>query len=604
MICRGTEVSGAFVARVRTADSSTAAPDRLITLSPRLTRLATVACIIILGLAFGLWPVLNGLPPTVESDYCYQLIAADRAVQGLGFTSLQPIAPNQPWEWRYDFGFLTQWPAGYPFLVWCVRSLSGVQTLEACRWIARFACALALVGWFLWIGKCLPRGVACRAISILGAMCAIPLPFLVNPTTDAILAAGLPWILMICHRGFSESARSAIATFAVAGFLSGLLLWIRYAALFVPLGLGAYLLLTAVRHTRPWRHAIVFAVCAAAPIAALLTVNSVFGVATPWPSRVNLGHKTGWDVSWGLVATCWDRFTGLGLEDAWSLFRPILRLWPIALAAGALAVPRCRHAMKRFLSEPAVGLSVAVAAMLLLMLVTATALFGDKFNYVALDRYYIPTRPMVVTLFFGPLLLLPSRAARTGLGAIALVGCLGVFSLEWRRFDEETSNADSEITPYGQRAICFTPGAAPLYQWLAGENSDNTIVCSNFHDYIALETGIPALPLPVDRKTLNEWAHDVARARGLTQPRVLVVMDRSNRWRSYWRPPPREWIRRLRLSDPVSVPPAVSAWVFEVPYPGDPDGVQTSGTSSPFDAGPARVSFSQSTVSAATAGSN
>ena len=114
---------------------------------------------LVVSLGLALLPHRTEIPPNIESDYCYLLLAADRFHDGQGLTSLAPQAPHQPWEWRYDWGWLTQWPIGYPLLVAGVRRVLGGTTINACLWINLAACALALVGWFAWVRYCAPRGV-------------------------------------------------------------------------------------------------------------------------------------------------------------------------------------------------------------------------------------------------------------------------------------------------------------------------------------------------------------------------------------------------------------------------------------------------------------
>ena len=93
--------------------------------------------------------------------------------------------------------------------------------------------------------------------------------------------------------------------------------------------------------------------------------------------------------------------------------------------------------------------------------------------------------------------------------------------------------------------------------------SENGTVLSNFREYITLETKIPALPIPDSISTLNEWVGSISASRGITQPRVLFVLDPDNHWRSYWLPPVSEIVRTFALARRPDIPAAVSAQVFE-----------------------------------------
>ena len=119
------------------------------------------------------------------------------------------------------------------------------------------------------------------------------------------------------------------------------------------------------------------------------------------------------------------------------------------------------------------------------------------------------------------------------------------------------------MTPYGQWAHCLAPGAADLYHWLSEQNCADLIVVSNFHDYIALETKIPALPIPKDVPTLKTWVEGIRRSRHISNPRILFVLDPDNHWRDYWIPPPTEIIQTFGLKHQADTPTTISAHVFE-----------------------------------------
>ena len=523
-----------------------------------------------------LLPGRTQIPPLVESDYAYQLLAADRLYAGLGLTSLQPVAPRQPWDWHYDWGFLTQWPAGYPLLVCLMRCLFGFSTVAACQWISVGACALALAGWFVWVKRTVPRGVAGTLLAAVAAGCSVSVSLLINPSTDGLLIAALPFVLLSANRALEHSenesgaASRRLAAFwlAAAGLMSGGLFWIRYAGIFVPMGIGAYLLVEPGRHRRRigLRRIAVFGLGAAGPIAALLLINQMLGTGST-QARLNMGHTIGFDPSPGMLATAWWNFTDLGFYSYRWFSHWVCALWPAGLVVVAACAPRLRKTVQAFLAAPTTGLSVSVVVALLVMLVGVTALFGGKFNFAALERYYQPVKPLYFVLFVAPLLLIPARVVRVGTCAVLLVACSWLVQQEWRRPYDRWRAAQRQATPYGQWARCFNPGTSDLYGWLRAQATLNLIIVSNFHEYVALETGIPALPIPPDRAALDRWIERIRPARGITEPCVWFILDSHNKWRDYWIAKPADVISDFDLGPHEAAPANVAGFVFEYDWP-------------------------------------
>jgi len=570
-----------------------------------------------------------GIPPLLHSDYCYLLLAADRFTDGHGLTSLQPVAPHQPWTWQYDWAFLTKWPAGYPLLISAIRASAGIDTITAGKWLNVFACAAGLVAWFMWLRRCLPGGVAGTLLAAIAAVCAFPVTMLIDPSTDVILIAVLPLVLLLTtralnvrresHDGRSPNAR--VTRLALAGLAAGVLFWIRYASVFVPVAIGLYLIVEWRRSDSPSgilnaplkiyprrrhrlssrsprhevsgfdglerpsrshtqqalaravveaRHVFVFGACAALPIAALLIVNRAFA-GGPVQDQLNLGDTVKLSLPLGLLGRAWWNFTDLGFYDYHRFAHWVFALWPIVVLAGAATIRPARRALRSFLTAPHVLLSLLTTASALGMLIAATALFGEKFNYVGLERYYYPVRPLYFVLFVAPLLMLPWRLIRAAMCLGLVVACSWIVQQEWGRPYSRALAADRPATPLGQWSRCFEPGAAVLYDWLRSQAGPDLIVISNFHEYIALETGIPALPVPSDAagrlaphalSMLDDWTTRIGTARRIINPRVLFVLDPHNKWRDYWIAPPGAVIETLNLRPAPHVPDGLRNYVY------------------------------------------
>jgi len=524
-------------------------------------------------------PYRASIPPLVEADYVYQLIAVDRLFLGEGLTSLQPVAPTQPWEWRYDWGFLTQWPAGYPLLVCAVRCLTGGTTVQAAQWLAVGGCALALVGWFVWLRRAFGGGVCSALAAALAAGCSLSAASLINPSTDTLLAGLMPFVLLMTQRAVEcqdddtpASGWATAARFAAGGLLAGGLFWIRYASVFLPAAICVYLLLEMLlRRSVRLRCFAVFSLCAALPIVTLVLINSLLAADPSIQTQLNLGSRIGFDLSVGMIGQAWWLYTDLGFYD----YRPeshwLLAVAPLAVLAAGLVIPQARGTVRSFVASPAVMLGGCTLACLLATLIGATAVFGDKYDYVSLERYYLPARPLYFLLFAGPVLLVRRRLARIVMCLALLIGLSWTTRYELPRPLQRWHGADRQAAPSGAWAVALTPGATELYEWLREQDGPDLIVFSNFHDYIAFETGIPANPIPPDRATANRWISRIASSRGIVRPRVAFVLDADNRWRDYYLPEPIDVIREFRLHTRSDVPAAISAGVFDY-QSGAPDG--------------------------------
>ena len=561
----------------------------------------TVLGVAAVALVLAVLPGRRDIPPLVESDYCYLLTAADRFIAGKGLTTTTPVAPLQPWTWRGDWTFLTQWPIGYPLLVAAARAMLGTTTIEACRWLNVLACALAVVGWFSWSWRTTQEssrvvhdrsrassallGIARVALAFGTAGIAVHVGLLVNPSTDVWLIAGLPWTLLLALRGgrlvgddAAARRRRGLAVLAFAGLLAGAMFWVRYASIFVPVGIFAYLALRATlaalrsqeKASQPaaqpaktrWHVPALFALGAAIPAATLLLLNHVLGSAASTREQLNLGRSMGLDFSLHTVGRAWWMFTDLGYFAHRPAAHWLFAAWPVAvlIMVAALSPLRlaARHAARQHL-----GLAAMIVLAGLGMLVAARTIFGGKFDFVGLDRYYLPLKPLYFTLFFAPFLQLPRRSVHVGIFGAMTLACSWTMQQEWSRTYSRWTASHRPATPYGAWSRCFEPNATELFGWLKATSADDHVVVSNFHEYLALETGIPALPVPDDRRTLRAWLERIEKVRGVPISRVLFVLDTENQWRDYWIAKPEETIREFALSPSSLAPASLRPYVYD-----------------------------------------
>lgn len=355
-----------------------------------------------------------------------------------------------------------------------------------------------------------------------------------------------------------------MAPLVLAGLLSGALFWIRYAAMFVPLAIGLFLILSRLRQKTPsWLRISVFGACAAIPIMALIAINQTFGTAETVQAQLNLGNTARWDLSPSLITRAWWHWTDFGFYDYHWFSHWAYALWPLALIATVLCVPRARRAVSSFLAVPATRLSASLVLVLFAVLIGATTVFGDKYDYAGLARYYMPIKPLYFALFAAPILLVPWRSVRAAACIGLLVACSWLLRQEWPRPLQRWAADNREVTPYGQWARAFSPHAGDLHRWLMRQSNPDLVLVSNFHEYIALETGIPALPIPPDRATLDEWIGRIRKSRGVDDVSVLFVLDPDNRGRDYWLPSSEQLVQTFGLTRRLDSGTAASVDVFE-----------------------------------------
>ena len=265
-------------------------------------------------------PGRAAIAPIIEADNAYIFLAADRLYEGQGLTTIPPRAPLQAWTWRSDWVFLTQWPVGYPLLLCGMHALLGVPTAQAAQMLAVVCCGIALVAWFVWVRSCLPRGVLATLIALVAAGATFSMQNLVNPASDTVLLALVPVVLLLfrwalpCGSPLNDgseqkNATSSLGKLALVGFVAGLLFWVRYAAIFVPIALGSFLLMRAIRKRgRGVRDLFAFSIAGLIPIAGLVILNRTFGPNVSTQEQLNLGSGISWHVSTDVFAMAWKNF--------------------------------------------------------------------------------------------------------------------------------------------------------------------------------------------------------------------------------------------------------------------------------------------------------
>lgn len=510
-------------------------------------------------------PGRSSIPPLVESDYCYLLIAAERFYNGLGLTSLQPVAPFQRWEWRYDWGYLTQWPAGYPLLIAGLRWVFRCTSLEACRGISVLACAAAIVGWFTFVRRTVPRGVTALLLAGVAAASCLSTGMIINPSTDLILIAALPFIMLLVSdaQASREELRRFRCGFIVAGLLAGGLFWFRYASIFVPVAVGMILLWECF-HRRLWFSALVaFAISAAMPILTLTILNAALGPASSVSAQFNLGSKVGFTLSVSALCRAWWEFTDFGFYSHRPLFHWLSAVTPLLLPLVLLIKP-ARFALARLFASVELRLAVSVVISLLGMLVAAAALFGAKFDYIGLERYYLPARPLYFLIFAAPLMLVPRRIVRFLLCLILASFASWTVFQDWAPTYSRGIYAHRPSTPSGAWSRPFEPDANKLYDWVREQNRENAqlLVFSNFHEYLAMETGVATLPIPSSIESLRNMLPQARSIRGIDNPQPVFVINPDNLWRNYWIDSPDQIIRKFELEPIKSLPAELQGYVL------------------------------------------
>lgn len=560
----------------------------------------------LIGSVFYFVPGRAVMPPLVESDYAYQLIAAKRFAAGEGLNSLQPVAPGQPWTLRYDFGFLTQWPLGYPMLIGTLSALTGATVIECARGVALVAISAALAGWFLLARCLLPVGVTRNLVALLAAATGAAAGMLINPSTDAIVIALLPLLAIgvlrsqerigaASHEG-SGPVRSTYARlalrFAALGIAGGLLCWFRYAAIFV--SAGAWLMLSlrcaAIRRsfrdqrgeaTFAFRAAVIAALAFMAgtgiSLGGLLLINASAGPSADMQQSLNLGTSAEADFSPALLWTAWRTLTDFGFYAHRPAVAIAIRSAPLLILLLFALNGNLRAAAAEWLRSPRGCLTACLTLSLIGMVVLATALFGDKFDYVALGRYYLPVRPLCVVVLFGAGLLSTRILARGAIGLIAAFLLVWVVQIDAHQTWQRWRSDGRESAPSGAWNRCYEGSTDALYAWAKERSRRGDVLLSNFHEFVALETGALVLPVPETTEALEQWlttAKRLAQANAPAQPpgsgnragnapRVFFLLDPDNKWRSYWIDAPDRIVAQFGLVRSADLPDAIAPFVYE-----------------------------------------
>ena len=528
-----------------------------------------IATVFVLTAALYALPGRDGIAPMVAGDNAYIFMAADRLFDGHGLTSLPPVAPLQPWEYTNDWGFLTQWPPAYPFMLCGIRWVTGVSTVAAAKLVCVLACAVALVGWYTWIRRAVGRGLFGVLLAVVGAASAVSVAALINPATDTLLVALLPWLLLVVVPGsvsgasVSDVPPQTLRRWFLLGVAAGLLVWVRYAAIFVAVGLLIHLFVYWARGRRTRAvHGCVFIAGAAVPLSSLVMINRGFSLGGSVQQQVNLGSRIGFDLSADMFTTAWWQWTNLPFYNHLWYSHWALALGPIGLLAIIAVVPSFRRSLAPRLRAPAVVLSLAMVAGLFATLMLVTAVFGSKYDYVSLDRYYLPVRPLYFVVLAAPLSLLWRGWARLPLMLGLLLACSWYVQQEWPRPYLRWQATRTETTAYGRWATTFSPDARAVYEWLGRTLDRNHVVFSNFHDEIALETGHAALPLPRSREELRRWTERVCAQRRIVHPKMLFIIDADYHHRDYYLPSLPYMVATFELASATDVPEAVAPFVF------------------------------------------
>ncbi len=516
-------------------------------------------------------PGRSSIPPRIEQDNAYIFLAVDRLCDGHGLTSIPPKAPFQPWTWRSDWAVLTQWPAGYPLLIAATRTVLGSTTAEAATALNILFCAVAIVAWFALARALLPRGVAAWLVALVVAASSVTMEHLIHPSSDTILVAMVPVVLLLAFRLLrltesqsDELHRVSFRSNAILGMVAGSLVWIRYAAVFVPAALGLFLLIDwLMMRRRALRDAVLFALAASIPMIALVVFNRVLGDGVSTQEQFNLGNRLGFDFSLSMLVDAWTHWTSQTLYA----YRPESKLlFGAALPLMAVALPLLysgsRRKLVELLKSQRTQLVITCVVALVTVLVTTSTLFKGKFDYVGLARYYDPIRPIYFLLFVGTLLVWNQKIVR---GAVS-IAC--VLSVSWFvqqdaiRTRDRWLAADRSFTEYGRWDHRFGNDSRELYLWVGKQAGMDTIVFSNFHDDIALETGSPVSPAPENREEMLSWLENIRKVRSANDLRIFLVFEFDDDSRDYFQKRPETLIADLGLIQAENAPDGIKKYVF------------------------------------------
>ncbi len=500
--------------------------------TPAASRVCRWGCaFVLLAACLATIAAIVPIPLTISADACQILLAADRLTLGLGPTTIYPKVPEVDWA------FINHWPVGYPLLLWAVSTLAGISALDAAQVINVCAFAVSFLAWAAWFRRCLPASPAAQLLALTGGLLSLDPMYLWEPATDMILVALTPVALLLTER-ITRSPRTVTSDrrsglrFLLLGVAVGALTWIRYTGLYLTIGVGLFLLcLRFTRHRPRWGVPAAFIVGALMPLLLLAAVNGRLGhsIIDEPASALGLDFDLGWPLIW------WKHFVQLPFLRSWwrspMIFATIIPVIAILIMA---ATGSTRRAARGFFRHHSVQLSVgAVGGMFALLMLYR--IFAQSFFVVEAEpRYLMCVRPFYLVLLAGPLLSIRWRSLRRAVCLALLAGVYWLVQAEWIDATRLRVADAPATTAYGRAARCFATGPDELYAWL-GRNADaNSIVFSNFFDEIALESHVPAQPLPAGVDALRDAVRRISIARGCNNPRLLFVLEPDNQWRHYY----------------------------------------------------------------------
>ncbi|MFB2969697.1 hypothetical protein ACE1CD_12040 [Aerosakkonema sp. BLCC-F183] len=193
-------------------------------------------------------------PIEMNWDEAVQLEAAHRLVKGLGLTSTFFPPPYAPVQIPSNLNispipqYLTWWPPGFSLLVASLLFI-GISLATSLKIIYGIS---TILGWFAWgiLGSnCLSKPIKIGSKNLPAQFfIAAILPIFYTPAwngTDLFLWAGLPFVVLLL---FKSANQKPLFYVAVAGFIFGVLVFIRYSSLFI--AIAAFFILLLLNYPR------------------------------------------------------------------------------------------------------------------------------------------------------------------------------------------------------------------------------------------------------------------------------------------------------------------------------------------------------------------
>jgi hypothetical protein len=223
-------------------------------------------------------------PQGINSDPAFQLKAVQQYLDGISPSINHVVLPDSTDISRDRLGWIIWWSPGTNLLAYPLLA-SGFTIGDAVRVLTAFCLLAGSIGWVWWFSRFKIPALVNLLFALFIAWARFRSNTLFVYTPEILVYASVPWLLLCAlqlgkyFRQPQDRLRWAFACATVLGLLMGGMYILKYAALFISVGAGAYLALL-LRRNFSWRALLLLAwagLLCAVPVGILTVLNQNLG---------------------------------------------------------------------------------------------------------------------------------------------------------------------------------------------------------------------------------------------------------------------------------------------------------------------------------------